>query len=123
MCALSPRVHACDETDLQPREGTDPSLIPTVVDIIIGKVRVKVSRSPTSNPRLLEPARRPFSLLIAHCVVWRFSQVFGYSALLPLPLRVRPAVPTPWCHPGAARTIYRPHPPTRDPVACVRSLS
>ena len=73
MCALSPRVRACDETDLQPREGTDPSLIPTVVDIIIGKVRVKVSRSPTSNPRLLGPARRPFSLLIAHCAVWCFS--------------------------------------------------
>ena len=60
---MSPRVSACDETDLQPREGTDPSLIPTVVDIMIGKVRAKVSRSHISNPSLLDPEPRPFSLL------------------------------------------------------------
>jgi hypothetical protein len=62
MCALSPRVRACDKTDLQPREGTDPSLIPAVLDIIIGKIGGKVSRSRTSNPSLLGPVPRPFSL-------------------------------------------------------------
>ena len=62
MCALSPRVSACNETDLQPREGTDPSLDPSDVEIMIGKVNGQVSRSRTSNPSLLGPESCLFSL-------------------------------------------------------------
>ena len=37
----------------------------TAAEIIIGKVKVKVSRSRISNPAVLGPAPRPFSLLFA----------------------------------------------------------
>ena len=73
MCALRPRLSTCEGTDLQPREGTDPSLIPTVVDIIIGKVRAKVSRSHTSNPASLVPCRAHFHCILtdSRCGVFR----------------------------------------------------
>ena len=43
-------------------EGPPPSLDPLEEDIMIGKDKEKVSRSPASNPRLLGPACNPFTL-------------------------------------------------------------
>ena len=65
MCALSLSCASVADTGLESWEGADPSQSPTVAEIIIGKVKVKVSRSRISNPVVLGPAPRPFSLLFA----------------------------------------------------------
>ena len=65
LCALGP-CRACGaNTDLKSREGTLPSLNLLVSKIMIGKVGAKVSRSLAWNLGLLDPERRPFSLLVA----------------------------------------------------------
>ena len=65
MCALSLLCASVADTVLESWEGADPSQSPAVAEIIIGKVNVKVSRSRISNPAVLGPAPRPFSLLFA----------------------------------------------------------
>ena len=65
LCALSLSCASVANTVLEFWEGADPSQNPTAAEIIIGKVKVKVSRSRISNPAVLGPAPRPFSLLFA----------------------------------------------------------
>ena len=123
MCALSPRVRACDETDLQPREGTDPSLIPTVVDIIIGKVRAKVSRSHTSNPSLLGPVPCPFSLFTAPILTGVPCGAFaGFSATARSCL-VLLATDRPFYIPGASQVRAAPSPARTRPPLAVQMVS
>ena len=67
LCALSLSCASVANTVLEFWEGADPSQNATAAEIIIGKVKdkVKVSRSRISNPAVLGPAPRPFSLLFA----------------------------------------------------------
>ena len=63
-CRSTHAALVCD-IDLEHWEGTEPSLNAADVEIVIGKVKGNVSRSRISNPCLLGPAPRPFSLLFA----------------------------------------------------------
>ena len=65
MCALSLSCASVADTGLESWEGADPSQSPAAAEIMIGKVNGKVSRSRISNPSVLGPAPRPFSLLFA----------------------------------------------------------
>ena len=65
MCAMSLSCASVANTRLEFWEGAAPSQNATAAEIIIGKVKVKVSRSRISNPAVLGPAPRPFSLLFA----------------------------------------------------------
>ena len=47
------------------REGAEPSLNLLDTEIMIGKIGARVSRSLAWDPGLLDPERRPFSLLVA----------------------------------------------------------
>ena len=94
LCAVYLRARPCANTDMASREGTEPSLNLLVTEIVIGKIGAKASRSLASNPSLLDPERRPFSLLVAQRAVCRHWQEFSCGALILLPPGVRPAIPT-----------------------------
>ena len=59
-CAFSHGAKRLNSAEMESREGTPPSLDTLEGDVMIGKVKVKVSRGPVSNPRRLGPVCCPF---------------------------------------------------------------
>ena len=102
LCVVLPCQRACANTDMASCANTEPSLNLLVTEIVIGKIGAKASRSLASNPSLLDPERRPFSLLVAQRAVCRHWQEFSCGALILLPPGVRPAIPTAQRLPGVA---------------------
>ena len=61
------------------REGTEPSLMPIIAEIMIGMVDESVSRNPNSNPNLSCAARCSFVACFHLFCLWRFCQESGYG--------------------------------------------